>query len=295
MWAIMNETLTNQIGEQLKAARLEKQLSLDDIQEITKIQRRYLLAIEENNLSVLPGDFYVRAFIRQYALAVGLHPDELLGETKPISMSRTSDLSRAHRDNDGIVRAGIDNTPTARSRLANSIPTIGLGLLILVALIVIWFVLTHIGTNSQQTSNGGNISVSTSEVSKSSSKSSASKSSASSSSEESSKLDLGTPETDTSLQTTIYNLSNENTKKHTVVITAKNTGTSVKVNDASSNILLNETLASGSKTVEIPAGTTAFNLQFSNVNNASVTVDGQDVEISGATTSFWNVLFNLNK
>ncbi|MGO2138199.1 MAG: XRE family transcriptional regulator, partial [Leuconostoc mesenteroides] len=32
----MNETLTNQIGEQLKAARLEKQLSLDDIQEITK-------------------------------------------------------------------------------------------------------------------------------------------------------------------------------------------------------------------------------------------------------------------
>ena len=291
----MNETLTNQIGEQLKAARLEKQLSLDDIQEITKIQRRYLSAIEENNLSVLPGDFYVRAFIRQYALAVGLHPDELLGETKPISMSRTSDLSRAHRDNDGIVRAGIDNTPTARSRLANSIPTIGLGLLILVALIVIWFVLTHIGTNSQQTSNGGNISVSTSEVSKSSSKSSASKSSASSSSEESSKLDLGTPETDTSLQTTIYNLSNENTKKHTVVITAKNTGTSVKVNDASSNILLNETLASGSKTVEIPAGTTAFNLQFSNVNNASVTVDGQDVEVSGATTSFWNVLFNLNK
>lgn len=291
----MNETLTNQIGEQLKAARLEKQLSLDDIQEITKIQRRYLSAIEENNLSVLPGDFYVRAFIRQYALAVGLHSDELLGETKPISMSRTSDLSRAHRDNDGIVRAGIDNTPTARSRLANSMPTIGLGLLILVALIVIWFVLTHIGTNSQQTSNGGNISVSTSEVSKSSSKSSASKSSASSSSEESSTLDLGTPETNTSLQTTIYNLSNENTKKHTVVITAKNTGTSVKVNDASSNILLNETLASGSKTVEIPSGTTAFNLQFSNVNNASVTVDGQNVEVSGATTSFWNVLFNLNK
>ncbi|EEJ42036.1 helix-turn-helix domain-containing protein [Leuconostoc mesenteroides] len=291
----MNETLTNQIGEQLKAARLEKQLSLDDIQEITKIQRRYLSAIEEKNLSVLPGDFYVRAFIRQYALAVGLHPDELLGEAKPISMSRTSDLSRAHRDNDGIVRAGIDNTPTARSLLANSMPTIGLGLLILVALIVIWFVLTHIGTNSQQTSNGGNISVSTSEVSKSSSKSSASKSSASSSSEESSTLDLGTPETNTSLQTTIYNLSNENTKKHTVVITAKNTGTAVKVNDASSNILLNETLASGSKTVEIPSGTTAFNLQFSNVNNASVTVDGQNVEVNGATTSFWNVLFNLNK
>ncbi|TYC47346.1 helix-turn-helix domain-containing protein [Leuconostoc litchii] len=287
----MNEILTNQIGEQLKSARLEKKLSLDDIQGITKIQRRYLAAIEENNLSVLPGDFYVRAFIRQYALAVGLHPDELLGETKPVSISRMSDLSRAHRDNDGVVRAGIDKTQTARTHLVNFMPTIWLGMLIIVALVVIWFVLTHVGSSSQQSGSNDNISVSTSNVTKSSSKASSS----SSSSTKTSQIDLGTPETNTSLQTTIYNLSNQSTKKHTVVITAKNSGTTVKVNDASSNILLNETLSSGSKTVEIPTGTTAFNVQFSNVNNATLTVDGENVTVSGTTTSFWNVLFNLNK
>lgn len=76
----MSETLTQQIGEQLKSARLVKHLTLDDIQDITKIQVKYLEAIETNNLSVLPGDFYVRAFIRQYAMAVNLNRKKCLAK-----------------------------------------------------------------------------------------------------------------------------------------------------------------------------------------------------------------------
>lgn len=71
-----------EIGERLKEAREAKQLSLDRIQEITKIQKRYLVAIEEGNLNLLPGKFYARAFIKEYANAVGLNPDELLEEYK---------------------------------------------------------------------------------------------------------------------------------------------------------------------------------------------------------------------
>jgi len=109
-------------------------------------------------------------------------------------------------------------------------------------------------------------------------------------------LDLSSPETNTSLQTTIFNLSNESTKKHTVVIKAQSTGTTVKVSDGNSNILLNETVSAGNdKTVEIPSGTTSFNVQFTNVSNATLTVDGETVPVDGATTAFWNVLFNLNK
>jgi cytoskeletal protein RodZ len=68
----------SELGQLLKNARLEKKISLDDLQETTKIRKRYLEAIEEGNYKVLPGSFYVRAFIKSYAEAVGLDPNEVL-------------------------------------------------------------------------------------------------------------------------------------------------------------------------------------------------------------------------
>lgn len=66
------------LGQLLRKARMERGLSLDDLQESTKIRKRYLEAIEDGNFDVLPGNFYARAFIKQYSEAVGLDPDELL-------------------------------------------------------------------------------------------------------------------------------------------------------------------------------------------------------------------------
>lgn len=70
------------IGERLKEARQEKDISLESLQDITKIQKRYLEAIEAGNFEKLPGNFYARAFIKEYALVVGLDPEELLEEFK---------------------------------------------------------------------------------------------------------------------------------------------------------------------------------------------------------------------
>lgn len=68
----------SELGQLLKNARLEKNLSLDDVQEATKIRKRYLEAIEEGDYKVLPGSFYVRAFVKTYAEMVGLNPDEIV-------------------------------------------------------------------------------------------------------------------------------------------------------------------------------------------------------------------------
>ncbi|WP_134686273.1 helix-turn-helix domain-containing protein [Brevibacillus migulae] len=68
----------SELGLVLQKAREEKGISLDDIQRITKIQRRYLEAIERGHFHLLPGHFYARAFIKSYAEAVGLDPTYVL-------------------------------------------------------------------------------------------------------------------------------------------------------------------------------------------------------------------------
>lgn len=72
--------VVSDLGQQLREARLARGLSLDDVQEMTKIRKRYLEAIEMGDYKVLPGSFYVRAFIKTYAETVGLDADELLAE-----------------------------------------------------------------------------------------------------------------------------------------------------------------------------------------------------------------------
>ncbi|AXX64824.1 helix-turn-helix domain-containing protein [Bombilactobacillus bombi] len=69
-----------EIGEKLRSARLERGYTIDDLQKKTKIQKRYLVAIEEEKFDQLPGDFYVRAFVKQYAESVGLDSKALLQE-----------------------------------------------------------------------------------------------------------------------------------------------------------------------------------------------------------------------
>ncbi|MBC8080600.1 MAG: helix-turn-helix domain-containing protein [Gorillibacterium sp.] len=73
-----------ELGQTLKQARLDKGLTLEDLHETTKIRKRYLEAIEEGNFKLLPGNFYVRAFIKSYAEAVGLDPNEVLGLYKNV-------------------------------------------------------------------------------------------------------------------------------------------------------------------------------------------------------------------
>ncbi|TMW73272.1 helix-turn-helix domain-containing protein [Alteribacter natronophilus] len=70
----------SELGVRLKSAREEQNLSLEELQVKTKIQKRYLAAIEEGDFSRLPGEFYARAFVKSYAEAVGLDPELLLEE-----------------------------------------------------------------------------------------------------------------------------------------------------------------------------------------------------------------------
>lgn len=67
----------NSIGERLREERLRRGFSIEQIAESTKINPSLLEAIEADDLERLPGTFFTRSFVRQYAAALGLDAAEL--------------------------------------------------------------------------------------------------------------------------------------------------------------------------------------------------------------------------
>ena len=61
-------------GARLREARERKGVSLRHIAESTRISVGILEALERNEISRLPGGIFSRAFVRAYALEVGLDP-----------------------------------------------------------------------------------------------------------------------------------------------------------------------------------------------------------------------------
>jgi cytoskeleton protein RodZ len=67
-------------GNRLRDARERRGVSLRQIANATKISISALEALEKNAISRLPGGIFSRAFVRSYALEVGLDPEETIRE-----------------------------------------------------------------------------------------------------------------------------------------------------------------------------------------------------------------------
>jgi cytoskeleton protein RodZ len=67
-------------GGKLRLARERRGISLRQIAASTKISVGALEALERNDISKLPGGIFSRAFVRSYAVEVGLDPDETVRE-----------------------------------------------------------------------------------------------------------------------------------------------------------------------------------------------------------------------
>jgi cytoskeletal protein RodZ len=66
------------VGEILKKARLENNLTLEEVERIIKIRKKYLEALEGNNWGKLPSLPYIKGFIRSYSSFLGLKPEEMI-------------------------------------------------------------------------------------------------------------------------------------------------------------------------------------------------------------------------
>ncbi len=124
-------------------------MSLEDLQAATKIQKRYLLAIEQGNYDIIPGKFYVRAFIKQYAEAVGLNPEQLFEEFR-------KDVPSTYNDEVSDKLSNIKpqrELPKPASKVLELLPTILIIGGILVVIAIIYVIVQAVNQDSGQKNN----------------------------------------------------------------------------------------------------------------------------------------------
>lgn len=130
-----NETI---IGATLKEARLNKKISLDELQQMTKIQKRYLEALEQGDFDRLPGDYYVRTFIRQYAQVVGINGEKLVAAFDGDEDQLLPELPKREQVEElKSTRSQVHTQMNRRGKQKDYIPIIVLGSIAVVILIIV--------------------------------------------------------------------------------------------------------------------------------------------------------------
>jgi cytoskeleton protein RodZ len=75
------------VGEELREARIALGISVEDAATQLRINRRYLMALEEGRVKDLPGAAYAVGFVRSYATALGLDADDAVRRFRDMSGS----------------------------------------------------------------------------------------------------------------------------------------------------------------------------------------------------------------
>lgn len=74
----MSEVFQAGFGARLKSAREARNMAVADVAAKLKLTSRQIEALEEEDLSHLPSEIFVRGFVRNYARLVGIEPDSLI-------------------------------------------------------------------------------------------------------------------------------------------------------------------------------------------------------------------------
>lgn len=117
------------VGEVLRRTREEKGISLADVEEETKIRRKYIVALENDDFDVLPGKVYVKGFLRNYARFLGLDGEELVGEYQKLFPSRPETEPVL----ENMTPTGFDKPAGSRRRL------VAIAAVLLVGAIFYWW------------------------------------------------------------------------------------------------------------------------------------------------------------
>ena len=77
-----------EIGRLLEQKRKERGLTLEEVEQATKIRKRYLTGLERDNYAILPDAVYARGFLKTYANYLGLDGEALSRQLKSSRKAR---------------------------------------------------------------------------------------------------------------------------------------------------------------------------------------------------------------
>ncbi|MBS0949783.1 DUF4115 domain-containing protein [Weissella minor] len=302
----MSEEQNQEIGQTLQDARIEKGWSLDDIQQMTKIQKRYLQAIENGQFDQLPGKFYERAFVRQYAGAVGLDADEIVKNFDTGAPEQpvvdTADLEAARVDSDNITRTGMHReTETPVEKTRQVMPKVLIAVAAVVAIGIIWALVSAVSGTSKSESNNSSVAVSSSKVESSESSSEASssesseKASSKSSSSEKKSSDVSLGEGTVSGQSVSYDKVKLPNKTETMKLSTTSDAW-LQVTDNNGTALYQGTVSQVNPVdVQIPESATSIHLQIGDATPLKVELGGKNVPLKNNGATVWNAYMQFQR
>ena len=97
----------SELGASLREARESQGISLEQAEEVTRIRRVFLKALEEERFDDLPSAVYARGLIRNYARFLGLDPDEASADYQAATSAPSSSVP--HVLDEPLLRRPIGN------------------------------------------------------------------------------------------------------------------------------------------------------------------------------------------
>ncbi|CAI2651016.1 helix-turn-helix domain-containing protein [Apilactobacillus apinorum] len=272
-----------EIGKSLQEARIAKDMSIDDIQKITKIQKHYLEAIEQGNFEELPGEFYVRAFIKQFADTVGIDGIELLNEhDESLPDTQSEEYAEKVSKDDVNKKVARRSKVERKSSFRKLLPTFGIIVAILVVVFGVWAVVVHTNNSSQTSISSSSVSVTGSSESSSSSSKKANKS----------KDDQANETKVKEVSTTKYEVTGQKTNKITLEASAR-AWSSITADNKS---LFQGIQNSGEKkTVEVPENTSSVVISLGNVKGSMIKINGTTVKLDEKIPLTTQITFTFKK
>jgi cytoskeleton protein RodZ len=72
--------MADEIGSRLREARMRAKIDINEVETRTKIRAKYLRAMENEEWDLLPGEVYVKSFLRTYGDYLGLDTRQLIDD-----------------------------------------------------------------------------------------------------------------------------------------------------------------------------------------------------------------------